>query len=111
MTPGFKRFSITRAFAAAWTGGARRDSVATTAAGGSFRAMVPIGTYEKVMPLDMLPTQLLRAVIVGDAEQAVALGCLELDEEDLALCTFVCPGKNDYAPLLRELLAKIEREG
>jgi Na+-transporting NADH:ubiquinone oxidoreductase subunit A len=83
----------------------------TTATGGSRRAMVPIGVYEKVMPLDLLPTQLLRALIVGDTEQASALGCLELDEEDLALCTFVCPGKYNYGPMLRENLTKIEREG
>ena len=44
----------------------------------------------------------------GDTDSAQALGCLELDEEDLALCTFVCPGKTDYAPLLRQA---IEKEG
>jgi Na+-transporting NADH:ubiquinone oxidoreductase subunit A len=109
--PGFKRFSVTRAFASAWVGGATRKLNMTTSTGGSKRAMVPIGVYEKVMPLDLLPTQLLRALIVGDTEQASALGCLELDEEDLALCTFVCPGKYDYGPMLRENLTKIEREG
>jgi Na+-transporting NADH:ubiquinone oxidoreductase subunit A len=67
--------------------------------------------YESVMPLDILPTQLLRAIIVGDTEQAEALGCLELDEEDLALCAFVCPGKYEYGPLLRECLRRIEEEG
>ena len=63
--------------------------------------MVPIGTYERVMPLDILPTLLLRDLIVGDTDSAQALGCLELDEEDLALCSFVCPGKYEYGPLLR----------
>lgn len=58
--------------------------------------MVPIGTYERVMPLDILPTLLLRDLIVGDTDSAQALGCLELDEEDLALCSFVCPGKYEY---------------
>jgi Na+-transporting NADH:ubiquinone oxidoreductase subunit A len=53
--------------------------------------MVPIGTYERVMPLDVLPTQLLRALLVKDTDTAQQLGCLELAEEDLALCTFVCP--------------------
>jgi Na+-transporting NADH:ubiquinone oxidoreductase subunit A len=109
--PGFKRFSVTRAFASAWVGGANRKLEMTTSTGGSRRAMVPIGVYEKVMPLDLLPTQMLRALIVGDTEQASALGCLELDEEDLALCTFVCPGKYNYGPMLRENLTKIEREG
>lgn len=83
----------------------------TTSTNGSERAMVPVGSYERVMPLDILPTQLLRALIVGDTETSQALGCLELDEEDLALCTFVCPGKYEYGPILRDNLSKIEREG
>jgi Na+-transporting NADH:ubiquinone oxidoreductase subunit A len=78
---------------------------------GSERAMVPIGAYEKVMPLDILPTQLLRALIVGDIETAINLGALELDEEDLALCSYVCPGKYEYGPILRENLTRIEKEG
>ncbi|MGS0922686.1 hypothetical protein ACR30T_04740 [Neisseria gonorrhoeae] len=73
--------------------------------------MVPIGTYERVMPLDILPTLLLRDLIVGDTDSAQALGCLELDEEDLALCSFVCPGKYEYGPLLRKVLETIEKEG
>ena len=83
----------------------------TTSTNGSERAMVPVGAYEKVMPLDILPTQLLRALIVGDSESAQQLGCLELDEEDLALCTFVCPCKYEYGPILRDNLTMIEREG
>ena len=83
----------------------------STALNGSQRAMVPVGTYEDVMPLDILPTQLLRALLVDDSDSAQELGCLELDEEDLALCTYVCPGKYDYGPLLRRTLARIEKEG
>lgn len=78
---------------------------------GSERAMVPLGNYEKVMPLDILPTQLLRALIVGDTEAAQQLGCLELDEEDLALCSYACVGKYEYGPILRSNLARIEKEG
>ena len=83
----------------------------TTNTNGSERAMVPIGVYEKVMPLDILPTQLLRSLIVGDTQVAQSLGCLELDEEDLALCTYVCPGKYEYGPILRDNLSRIEKEG
>ncbi len=82
----------------------------TTTTNGSERAMVPIGTYEKVMPLDILPTQLLRALIVEDMETAINLGALELDEEDLALCTYVCSGKYEYGPILRNNLTRIEKE-
>jgi len=83
----------------------------TTSQQGSPRAMVPIGNYENVMPLDILPTQLLRALVVRDTDAAQALGCLELDEEDLALCTFISPSKYDYGPVLRTNLEQIEKEG
>jgi len=83
----------------------------TTTTNGSPRAIVPVGAYEMVMPLDILPTQLLRYLVVGDLEMAQALGCLELDEEDLALCTYVCAGKYEYGPILRDVLTKIEKEG
>jgi Na+-transporting NADH:ubiquinone oxidoreductase subunit A len=88
----------------------RRPFDLTTAENGSPRAMVPIGSYERVMPLDILPTQLLRALLVRDTDAAVALGCLELDEEDLALCSFVCPGKHDFGPVLRHTLEQCMAE-
>ncbi|WP_282342252.1 Na(+)-translocating NADH-quinone reductase subunit A [Pseudomonas sp. PS02288] len=83
----------------------------TTSTNGSARAMVPVGNYEQVMPLDILATQLLRSLIVGDTEMAQKLGCLELDEEDLALCSYVCAGKYEYGPILRDNLTRIEKEG
>ncbi len=88
------------------------QSIAFTAnQNGSPRAMVPVGAFEDVMPLDILPTQLLRYLLVRDTDMAQKLGCLELDEEDLALCSFVCVGKYDYSPVLRQNLNQIEREG
>ncbi len=83
----------------------------TTTTNGGVRAIVPSGSYEKVMPLDILPTQLLRAIAMDDVEDAEQLGCLELDEEDLALCTYVCPSKIDHGPILRRNLTQIEKEG
>ncbi len=62
------------------------------------------------MPLDILPTPLLRALVVDDTQSALALGALELEEEDLALCSFVDPGKHDFGPVLRRNLNKIRRE-
>lgn len=111
MLPGFDKFSITRAFASALTGLPGGTKAFTTSTEGSVRAVVPIGMYEKVMPLDIIATPLLKALLVQDSDTAQQLGCLELDEEDLSLCTFVCPGKNEYGPLLRQTLTHIEREG
>lgn len=83
----------------------------TTNLQGSLRANVPIGVYEKVMPLDILPTFLVRSMVAGDLEESEALGALELAEEDMSLCTFVDPGKGELDVLLRDILDRIEREG
>ena len=107
--PGLDKFSVKPTFISSLF--PKRKFAFTTSTEGSKRAMVPIGMYEKIMPLDLMPTYLLRALIVGDTDTAQALGCLELDEEDLALCTFVCPGKTEYGPILRENLTRIEEEG
>lgn len=106
---GTKKFSVLGIYISKLFGTKALDF--TTSTNGSERAMVPVGSYEKIMPLDILPTQLLRSLIVGDTETAQQLGCLELDEEDLALCTFVCPGKYEYGPILRNNLTRIEIEG
>jgi Na+-transporting NADH:ubiquinone oxidoreductase subunit A len=83
----------------------------TTSQYGSPRAVVPIGVFEKVMPLDILPTPLLKSLLVKDTDAAQQLGCLELVEEDLALCSFVDPSKHDFGPVLRSTLTQIEVEG
>jgi NADH:ubiquinone oxidoreductase, Na(+)-translocating, A subunit len=107
--PGADKFSVTRTT----LGHFLRDKLFnfSTSTHGGERAMVPIGNYERVMPLDILPTMLLRDLLAGDSDSAQALGCLELDEEDLALCTYVCLGKYEYGPVLREVLTRIEQEG
>lgn len=107
---GADRFSVLPVYISGLMGNSKKFAFSTSSEGGK-RGMVPVGTYEKVMPLDTLPTYLLRAIIIGNTEQAQALGCLELDEEDVALCSFVCPGKYNYGPLLRDVLTTIEKEG
>ncbi|MFB9145061.1 Na(+)-translocating NADH-quinone reductase subunit A [Halomonas alkalicola] len=108
LSPGANRHSVLGIYLSKFTG--LKDYAPTTSTNGSERAMVPVGAYEAVMPLDILPTQLLRSLIVGDIETAMQLGCLELDEEDLALCTYACPGKYEYGPILRDNLTLIEKE-
>ncbi len=107
--PGAEKYSVTRTTLGHFL--RRKLFNFSTSTNGGERAMVPIGNYERVMPLDILPTVLLRDLLAGDTDGAQALGCLELDEEDLALCTYVCPGKYEYGPVLREVLARIEQEG
>lgn len=109
LDPGFGKFSILPVFFSRLLPGTKFDM--TTDTNGSYRPIFPLGTYEKVMPMDIIPTYLLRSLMVGDIEQAEQLGALELDEEDLALCTFVCPGKTEFGPILRKNLDRIEKEG
>lgn len=73
--------------------------------------LIPVDSFERVLPLDVLPTPLFRALLTGDTETAATLGCLELEEEDLALCRFVCPSRLDYGLLLRSALTEIEQQG
>jgi Na+-transporting NADH:ubiquinone oxidoreductase subunit A len=82
-----------------------------TSTHGELRAIVPTESYEKVIPLDILPTHLLRALAVRDLDEAELLGALELDEEDLALCTYVCPSKIDHGSALRKTLSLLAKEG
>ncbi|MGS0676115.1 Na(+)-translocating NADH-quinone reductase subunit A [Shewanella sp. 30m-9] len=107
---GSKKFSITRAVTSRLKD-AKQLFDFTTHTGGSARAMMAFGQLDRVMPLDILPTLLVRDLVVRDTDEAQALGALELDEEDLALCTFVCPGKYDFGKELRACLEIIEREG
>ncbi len=109
MVPGASKFSTTRTFLSGFL--PRKKYAFTTTTNGSDRAIVPIGVYERVFPIDILPSFLLRALAVGDCEHAEALGALELDEEDLALLTFVCPSKSEHGQKLRDVLTTIEKEG
>ena len=109
MRLGRNKYSATRAFAS--TVMHSGDYPLTTTQNGSPRAMVSIGAFERIMPLDILPTPLLKALLVRDTDAAQQLGALELDEEDLALCSFVCNGKYNFGPHLRKALDDIEAYG
>lgn len=108
-SPGLHKHSIQRTYITAWL--PKRLIHYTTNLNGSHRAIVPIGSYEKIMPMDILATYLLRSLKSGDTDMAQKLGALELAEEDLALCSYVDPGKDDFGVDLRSILEKIEKDG
>ncbi len=109
LDPGLNLFSVKNIVLSKLT--PKKKFNFSTSTNGEHRPIVPSGNYGQVMPLDLLPLFLMRALAVDDVEEAERLGCLELDEEDLALCAFVCPSKLDFGPLLRRNLTIIEREG
>ncbi len=107
LRPGADRFSIKHIFLSSLQKHLRLPF--NTALWGGKRAIYPLGTYDQVMPLDIIATSLLKSLVCGDTEKSKDLGCLELIEEDLALCGFVCPGKNEFGRALRQVLTAIER--
>ncbi len=109
LLPGKGRFSIRPVFASAYL--KKQKFPMNTALWGGKRAIYPLGTYDEVMPLDIIATSLLKSISVGDTEKSKALGALELIEDDLGLCGFVCPGKNEFGPVLRKVLTAIELGG
>ena len=78
---------------------------------GGHRAIVPTGTYEEVMPMSIMATQMVKALASQDLEYSVQLGVLELAEEDVALMEYVCQSKTDVTGKLRDMLTIIEKEG
>jgi Na+-transporting NADH:ubiquinone oxidoreductase subunit A len=110
MSPGFNKLSLTRAFASSLLGGKTGWSLDTNK-NGSVRAFVATGFYDRVMPLDIYVDVLIKAVLANDFDRAIKLGILETDPEDFALCTFLCPSKNEIQSIIQSGLDSIEAEG
>ncbi len=79
-----------------------KERTLTTNTNGEHRAFVQTGVFENVTPLDILPTQLLKAILAEDYDEMEALGIYEVIEEDLALCEFVDVSKHEVQSILRE---------
>ncbi len=109
LSPGFNLFSFKRILMSSLL--PKKKFNFTTDQNGGQRAVFPVGSYDSVMPMDTEITYLLRALMVDDIEEAENLGCLEMVEEDLALCSFVSPAKNEYGQVLRRNLTLIDKEG
>lgn len=109
LSPGFNLYSLKNIVASKFF--PNKTFAFSTTLNGDRRPIVPSGSYEAVMPLDILATPLMRALAISDVEESEKLGCYELDEEDLALITFVCPSKIDHGANLRTTLDVIEKEG
>lgn len=111
MMPGFRKFSVSNTFVGPFINKCKENFVFNTGVNGGARAIIPFSCFDRILPMDIIPSLLLRAIAITDTDEAQALGCLELDEEDLALCTYVDPCKSDFGPMLRRCLNKIELEG
>jgi Na+-transporting NADH:ubiquinone oxidoreductase subunit A len=106
--PGFKRYSALRTFASSLL--PRRKHTLDTRLHGGFRPIISIGQWEKVLPMDIHLSYLIRAIQAGDIQEAIELGLLELSEEDVALCAFIDPSKMDVCGIIRNGLDLYETE-
>lgn len=100
IAPNFDKFSISRALFS-WLQPGKRYELDTNQRGEE-RAYVVSGEYEKVLPMDILPVQLIKSIMVEDIEKMEQLGIYEVTEEDLALCEVVCTSKIPVQQTLRK---------
>ena len=98
--PTFKKLSFQRAFGL--LANKKRKFTVDTNEHGEARAFVQTGVFEKVVPMDILPTYLLKAILAEDFDEMEALGIYEIIEEDLALCEYVDVSKHNIQQMVRE---------
>jgi Na+-transporting NADH:ubiquinone oxidoreductase subunit A len=108
MMPRFGKFSAWRAYLS-WLTPWKKYALDTNLNGGK-RAFVFNGKYEQVFPFDIYPVQLMKAIITEDIDMMENLGIYELEEEDVALCEFICPSKIEWQAELRKGLKKKKKE-
>lgn len=101
------KYSLTNTFLS--TGATEFDF--TTSQNGELRAIVPLNAWEKMLPMDILPNPLYRAILAQDIEEMEQLGIWECDDEDFALCSFACPSKIDVGRVIRDGLDLLESDG
>jgi len=106
--PGLGKYSTSRSFFS-WLTPKKEYSLDTNLKGGE-RAFVMTGEYEKVLPMDIYPVQLLKAILAENVDKMEQLGIYEVVEEDLALCEFVCTSKAEVQLILRKGLDLIKKE-
>ncbi len=111
ISPGLNLPSFSKTFLSSWLTSPDTKFEIDTLRKGGVRAFVQTGDYEKVVPMDILPMALIKTIMAEDIEEMEALGILELDEEDLALCSYICLSKINFGEILRQGLDMIQKEG
>ncbi|MCC6462487.1 MAG: Na(+)-translocating NADH-quinone reductase subunit A [Saprospiraceae bacterium] len=109
LLPGFKKLSLSRTYFS-WLAPNRVYRLDTNTHGEE-RAFVMTGQYDKVLPMDIFPVHLLKAILARDIERMEQLGIYEIAEEDFALCEFVCTSKIEVQKIVAEGLDYIRKEG
>ncbi|MDR0989020.1 MAG: Na(+)-translocating NADH-quinone reductase subunit A [Prevotellaceae bacterium] len=109
MMPRLKQFSVSRSYFS-WLRGKKKEYVIDARIKGGERHLIMSGEYDRVLPMDILPEYLVKAVIAGDIDRMEALGIYEVAPEDFALCEFVCSSKVEVQRIIREGLDLLRAE-
>ncbi len=110
-SPGLNTASVSRTFLSRWVGGRKKEYEISTLMNGGHRAFVATGDYEKVLPMDIMPVFLAKSILAEDVKEMEQLGILEVDEEEMALCSYICLSKTDFGAIVRKGLDLLEKEG
>lgn len=108
LTPGFNKFSVSRTFFS-WLTPNKKHNLNTNLHGEE-RPFVMTGEYEKVLPMDIYPVQLLKSILIEDIDMMEKLGIYEVVEEDFALCELVCTSKIKSQDIIRRGLELVRKE-
>ena len=108
IAPGLQKFSMSKSYFSWLT--PKKKYHLNTNYNGEERAYVVTGQYEKVLPMDIYPMQLVKACMIHDIDAMEQLGIYEVSEEDMALCEFVCTSKMEVQNIIREGLDLVKKE-
>lgn len=108
LLPSSSKFSLSRTFFS-WLNPKKEYAISANM-NGEERAYVVTGQYEAVLPMDVYPQHLIKAIMIGDIELMENLGIYEVAEEDFALCEFACTSKIPVQEILREGLDLVRKE-
>ncbi|WP_338157993.1 Na(+)-translocating NADH-quinone reductase subunit A [uncultured Phocaeicola sp.] len=106
--PRFNQFSVSHSYFS-WLMG-KKEYILDARVKGGERHMIMANEYDKVLPMDIMPEYLIKAIIAGDIDRMEQLGIYEVAPEDFALCEFVCSSKMELQRIVREGLDMLRRE-
>ena len=109
LLPGFKKFTLTNTYVSKLL--RTSDSIDHNMLNGSKRAIIPMGLWEKMLPMDLLPNFIIRSIISKDIEDMERLGIYECSSEDFALCALVCQSKIEVSQIIQDGLDLMYEEG
>jgi Na+-transporting NADH:ubiquinone oxidoreductase subunit A len=107
--PRVDQFSVSRSYFS-WLLGSKKEYVIDSRVKGGERHMIMSGEYDSVLPMDILPEYLIKAIIAGDIDRMEALGIYEVAPEDFALCEFVDSSKLELQKIVRNGLDALRAE-